>query len=274
MSLQAFQRALSDLISSPRLCLELREEPDRVLDRYELSLRERRRLIGIVRQPGMSTSCSLYRSNRLVALYTLLPLTCLVLGGELRRAAEAFWDEYVETDLQFKRECDRFGEFLKRHTSWAGSGNTLLWDVLQVELAQNELRFLPRSKILRTVENEPSVPQAGAIRLHPLARIVELQHDPMPLLCMLTEAQQRPKQLLDRACDIPRGEYFLLLDTIGEEMQFRRIDPSLARILLGIAESGGAGLAPVEIQTLVEAHLVVPTASGTTGPSALVIGSY
>ena len=68
MSIAAFQQALCDLIASPRLCRELRAAPDGVLAHYELTERERTRLMQAVRQPGMSTNCTLYRSNRVTPI--------------------------------------------------------------------------------------------------------------------------------------------------------------------------------------------------------------
>ena len=69
MSVASFQQALCDLIASPSLCRALRSDPDDVMANYELSDRERRRLVEAVWQRGMSTNCSLYRSNRVTPLH-------------------------------------------------------------------------------------------------------------------------------------------------------------------------------------------------------------
>src|SRR5882672_11333937 len=102
MSLQQFKQALCDLIASPDCARQARFNPDVILDSYELSDRERRRLVDLVRQKGMSVNCSLYRMNRITPLYTLMPLTCSLLGPRLIGEAEEFWRAYDKSDLQFK----------------------------------------------------------------------------------------------------------------------------------------------------------------------------
>jgi len=70
MTMQAFQQAMCDLVASPDLCLMLVQSPEQVLGRYDLSDRDRRRLIAIVQQRGMLVNCSLYRANRLSPIYS------------------------------------------------------------------------------------------------------------------------------------------------------------------------------------------------------------
>jgi hypothetical protein len=91
MTAVAYQRALCDLIASPKLCLEVRRRPETALAPYELTARERRRLEAVVRQPGMSVSCTLYRVNRLTPLATLHPVSCRLLGSRFVVVAERFW---------------------------------------------------------------------------------------------------------------------------------------------------------------------------------------
>jgi hypothetical protein len=91
MSVASFQQALCDLIASPVLCKALRAAPDDVMAGYELSPRERTRLVEAVWQRGMSTNCSLYRSNRVTPLYTMLNATCRSLGDQFAPLLDAFW---------------------------------------------------------------------------------------------------------------------------------------------------------------------------------------
>ena len=58
VTMLGYQRALSDMIASPRLCLAVRRDAGEALAGYELSDRERGRLATVALQPGMSTSCT------------------------------------------------------------------------------------------------------------------------------------------------------------------------------------------------------------------------
>ena len=137
MSVADFQRALSALISSPQLCLRLRAGEEGVLAAYELSERERRRLEAVVRQPGMSVSCSICRANRLTAIASGLPFTCLLLGDELAPLLDRFWDE-EQGDMQFGPEVERFGRFLEVEPALLRG--PYIQEVLAFELALNAMR--------------------------------------------------------------------------------------------------------------------------------------
>jgi hypothetical protein len=137
VSVADFQRALSALIASPRLCLQLRAGEEGVLAAYELSERERRRLETVVRQPGMSVSCSIYRANRLTAVASGLPFTCLLLGDGLAPLLDRFWDG-EQGDMQFGPEVERFGRFLEAELALLPG--PYLEEVLAFELALNALR--------------------------------------------------------------------------------------------------------------------------------------
>jgi hypothetical protein len=249
MTLQAFQQALCDLIASPTLCLALRADPNPVLERYELSTRERRRLISMVWQRGMSTNCSLYRVNRITPVYTLLPSTCFVLGDALIREVERFWESHEFTDLQFKHETDRFGVFLKRRI-WAGDiDNPLLEEVLAFELSINALQFVPRRQIALEANCASTAVHDVPLRLHPLVKIVRFRHEPVRLLQLLAARHPLPYELTE-------GEFFILLSAISEELEIKQIDPGLGQLLLAI-EVGAVHLqGPDDAAILVEAGLV------------------
>ena len=250
MSLEAFQRALCDLVASPALARTLRADPEWVLGRYELTPREQRRLRTIAGQRGMATSCSLYRVNRITPVYTLLPFTCFVLGDDLGREAELFWESYAETDLQFKREIDCFADFLRRRLHAGHLANPFLEEVLRFELATNVLRFLPRREIARGLSEAGSSPDDLPLWLHPLLRVVSFRHDPGELLHYLAQMLRPPS-------DLARGEYFLLLDARGVELEVKKIDPCLGRLLQAIAIGPVSSLAPEDAEALVQAGLLV-----------------
>ena len=108
-----FQRALADLTASPSQCREVRTEPQLLLDRYDLTDREYRRLVGIVGSKGMEANCVLYRANRLAPVALNLPNTCSALGDELTRIISAYWESEPITDVHFLVEADRFCGFLR-----------------------------------------------------------------------------------------------------------------------------------------------------------------
>jgi hypothetical protein len=197
MSLAAFQRALCDLIASPELCVRLRTDPESVLTRYELSPREQRRLNTVVRQPGMATSCTLYRVNRITPLYTLLPMTSLLLGQQLMPLAEAYWEESPGSDLQFKYEVERFGSFLLTKLRAGELDDPYLEELVNFEAAAAALRYAPKRGGRDT-----------------LVRIVPFRHDPVALLGVLARGESPPE-------DLEEGNFTVTLDGRGETLQIQ-----------------------------------------------------
>lgn len=111
-----FQQALADLVASPERCQALRDLPDAepLLAEYQLTQRERARLVAIARHPGMSANCMVYRSNRLTPLVLNLPDTCNALGKQLRLMVDRFWAACpTDNFVHFLIESDRFATFLE-----------------------------------------------------------------------------------------------------------------------------------------------------------------
>lgn len=107
-----FQRALADLTASPALCRTVRRTPETLHERYDLTDKEWRRLVGIVGSRGMEANCLLYRANRLAPVALNLPETCKALGDDLTRLISAYWDSEPVTDVNFLVEAVRFCDFL------------------------------------------------------------------------------------------------------------------------------------------------------------------
>jgi hypothetical protein len=251
MSLQDFQKAVCDLVASPDLCRVLLRDPQLVLRRYELSQLECRRLVDMVQQRGMSVNCTLYRFNRITPLYTLMPLTSFVLGDRFMPEVERFWESFRETGLRFKQEIDRFGDFLCTRLSKGEIDNPLLGETVEFELATNDLRFSQRHRILQDLGPCTDVATASrALRLHPMVKVVSFQHDPSELLRQLKER----RLLLDR---LVTGEYWLVIDLLQEELQVRKVDPSLGRLLKAIESQSIFSIPNDSVEVLREAGLVV-----------------
>jgi hypothetical protein len=189
MSLLGYQRALCDMIASPQLCLRVRAHAD-ALDGYTLTARERRRLRAVSAQRGMSTSCTLYRVNRITPLQSYLPLTCTLLGDGLAEEADRYWSEGKPGDLQFGPEARRFGEFLHRRLRAGAIDDPYLAEVLALEMAANELRW-------------------GA---QPASRSVPFVHDPVALLEALADGRSPGP-------GIARGDYTVLLDATSGRLR-------------------------------------------------------
>ena len=110
-----FQIALADLTASPTLCRKVRNAPEVLREKYDLTEKEWRRLVGIVASNGMEANCILYRANRLAPVALNLPETCTALGDNLNRLISAYWDSEPTTDVHFLVEADRFCQFLSDH---------------------------------------------------------------------------------------------------------------------------------------------------------------
>jgi hypothetical protein len=111
--LVAFQTALADMTASPELTREVRREPETLRERYVLTDREWRQLVGVARSNGMQANCMLYRANRLAPVALNLPDLCDALRDELPELLSAYWESEPITDVHFIVETDRFCRFLK-----------------------------------------------------------------------------------------------------------------------------------------------------------------
>jgi hypothetical protein len=227
MSLAEFQRALCDLIASPEMCLRARHDPTTTLAEYDITERERMRLDAVVRQRGMSTNCSLYRVNRVTPIYSILPLTCELLGDGLLLVITEFWQASA-TDLQTKHEVDLFADWLRAQLASGRLSDPYLDEVLSFEQAANTLRFMPRNAIRQRLIQAPPMQPA----LHPLVRVAAFAHDPMTVLEPLADRRRPPPGL-------PIGEYYLLLDARVEyaaDLVVTPLEPDLGRALPSIAQ--------------------------------------
>jgi len=111
-----FQQALADLTASPELCQAVRDD-ERALVGYELGERERQRLLGIARHPGMAAACTVYRMNRLAPLAMNVRATLHALGGAMRPQVHAYWRAHPRGHAHFFIEADRFCGWLKERVA-------------------------------------------------------------------------------------------------------------------------------------------------------------
>jgi hypothetical protein len=107
-----FQQALADFTASPALCRALRADLAILEGRYTLTMRERERLVAIIRHAGMSAACTVYRMNRIAPLAMNLRATLQALGPASRDLVEAYWRDHPRGHAHFFIESDRFCRWL------------------------------------------------------------------------------------------------------------------------------------------------------------------
>lgn len=251
MSLQAFQHALSELVATPALCLAVRAGDAGFFERFDLSEMEKVRLSKVVWQPGMSVSCSMYRSNRITPIYTLLNFTCKLLGDGLKSELEHYWSSIELADLQFREEIDRFGNFLRHRIVTAGITNPYVEEVLDFELTLNELQFIPRRKLLQQLSDLPPSQERGPFQLNPLMRIVRFRHEPFKLLEALGRKRTPPQ-------DLPTGEFLVVLSAIEEQTDMKLLNTRVGNMLLRIQTAEVSQQYSSELMELVREGFLVP----------------
>lgn len=135
MSIAEFQRAFADLIASPERCVEFRDGPGAALADYDLAPREQKRLRTMARDEATSINCSLYRVNRLIPVYSVLPHSCRLLGDRLMEELEAFWAASRHATLQYRWESWQFGLWIQERIAAGRLSDGPVADAVRLELA-------------------------------------------------------------------------------------------------------------------------------------------
>ena len=107
MSLRSFQQAIVDLTLAPVMAQSLRRGDAAALAGYDLTQRERDRILDIVSQAGISVHCSLSRGNRFEIIVNAFPMTCVLLQPTLRALVDELWLEHRPTNYQLSRRRNR-----------------------------------------------------------------------------------------------------------------------------------------------------------------------
>lgn len=234
MTLLAYQQALCDLIASPQLCLNARRDIDDALSAYDLEPRELMRLSAVVQQPGMSTSCTLHRVNRITPIYSYLSLTCFLLGDRLIGEMESFWSQGKPSDLQFGPESERFARFLKQRLEAGALRDPYLAEILDLEIAVNRLRALSREggQVLSSSATDSGWSDSASSRPvpHPLVSVVSFRHEPLSLLEALSRGR-RPEP------EPKHGRYFVALDARDGDLKLSEVEPEVAAALQVTSEA-------------------------------------
>lgn len=217
MSLRSFQLALADIISNPRASSRYPENPALLDERYELTEKEKERLISMIGQKGMRANYMLYQVNRMTPLSMFMGYTLKILRPQLMAVMNGFWEQYPRTSFQFRDELAFFTAYLKREMDAGRLSLPYLRDIVSIDEHINHIRLST---------DEPPLANDEFYTLHPSARIVYLEYDPDALVeAMVTFNPSVPIP------DIPeaRGYYVLYF---GEQLAFFSIDEAAALALL------------------------------------------
>lgn len=200
MSIAEFQRAFADLIASPERCVALRDGAEDVLAGYDMTPRERKRLAAMVQDEAMSVNCSLYRVNRLIPVYSVLPHSCRLLGDRLMDELDAFWAASRHATLQYRWESWRFGLWLEERIAARRLPGGPVEDAVRLEMAMFDVQ---------------SAQRGGNGSRH---RVVLLRYDPDELLDPALE----PEELQPLASGVT-----VLVDATDNQLTVRRLDDRL-----------------------------------------------
>lgn len=201
MALSDFQLALSEMTVYPNLAAKVRANGEPELAAYDLSPRERARLVAVARHPGMDLNCTLARGNRFGPIVDVLPLTCTLIKPWLRELLDELWQVSHPDNYQLAGEEDAFAAFLQAKVSGGEFSHPYLAEVLDYETAcwslVQSLRHTP----------EADEPQAGA---EPF-RLIQFTHDPAALLPPLESGTLPPAGL-------PVGRYPVRVTLRGDSL--------------------------------------------------------
>ena len=180
MSLSGFQQAAVDLTLAPTLFRALRRGESAFLDQYDLSERERNRLLEISCQPGMAMNCSLARGNRLELIVGAFPKTCILLKPRLPRLLDELWGRHRPDNYQLFGEEDAFAAFVAQKLSQGELAVDYLCEIFSYELTCRDLAIQ-----LETCADADTVLEA----------VVEFRHAPDELLAPLSRHVAPPAGL-------------------------------------------------------------------------------
>jgi len=168
------------------------------------------------------------RLDRSSPIHTLLPYSCLALGGRLAGELESFWKSVGFADLAFDAVIERFASFLKRRVENGTVRLYFLPELLDFELAAHELRFTARGPYLERGEPREArvlVQRGAQLELHPLMRISRFPCEAEALFETLAHGD-----CID--CNVRSHESFLLLSVLRDgNPQVVPVAPALGRKL-------------------------------------------
>lgn len=183
-----FQRALADMTLDARLAAAVRVRGSEALAGYALSALEARRLEAVARQDGMSLNCSLARANRFGSIHDAFPMTCVLLGPQLRGVLDDLWSRRAPDNYQLTGEEMAFAALVEGVVASGAVASPYLDEVFRYERACWDLALEVRLRDPATLEG--------------CTRTCRFRHDPAAVLDALGRHEMPPPGL-------PRTEYLV-----------------------------------------------------------------
>jgi hypothetical protein len=181
MSQQVFQKMLARLVVDPDFRDLVRSTGSPAFD-GELTDLERKRLLALVDDPGVTITKTLHKGFRLGKILSMLPLTCQILGGKrLGRELKVFWRTYASRSFYYIDEAVAFCSFLETRPS--AMRIAYLPEIVAYERARLELQ-------------RPRVVDSQATSVE-----ISFSHDPELLLTTLAK-KSRPRRIPARPCKL------------------------------------------------------------------------
>jgi hypothetical protein len=181
MALADFQRALANMTLDIRLAADVHTRGPEALSGYSLTSREQKRLQAVAGQRGMSLNCSLARANRFGPIHDIFPMTCVLLGGQLRGLLDRLWSTSRPDNYQLTGGEVGFADAVEAGLSREEIQNEYLDEILRYEKAcwdlAQEVRFA-----------EPGTTEGRS-------RTVTFSHDPSALFESLDRFEPPPPGL-------------------------------------------------------------------------------
>ena len=166
----------------------------------------KKRSVGVISVSGvseaMSVNCSLYRVNRLIPVYSVLPHSCRLLGDRLMDELDAFWAASRHATLQYRWESWRFGLWLEERIAARRLPGGPVEDAIRLEMAIFDTQGAARGG-----------GGSGSRRW-----VVLLRYDPDELLDPAIPAED----LQPLASGVT-----VLVDATGQQLAVRRVDDRL-----------------------------------------------
>lgn len=169
---RSFQAAVARLVIDP----DFRDRviADGIIALSDLTPLEQERVLSIVSDKGLGFTRTLHKGFRLTKIYTLLPLTRVLLGPDcLAREVGSFWKKELPVSHYFLEEAIAFCDFLLSRIR-SGLRRKYLEEIVAYERANLELRR-PRTN--------------GDV---PKPQFVKFDHDPVTLFTLLMSGK-RPR---------------------------------------------------------------------------------
>jgi len=181
MSQQVFQKLVARLVVDSEFRDLVRSTGAPAFD-GELTDLERKRLLALVDDPGVTITKTLHKGFRLGKILSMLPLTCQILGGKrLGRELRVFWRAYPSRSFYYIDEAVAFCCFLETRP------------------AAMRVAYLPEIVAYERTRLELQRPRLGASEAPSLE--ISFNHDPERLLTTLAK-KRRPHRIPARPCTL------------------------------------------------------------------------